>query len=79
MMLCAHRKENGLSGDFTGIKGLNMSEAETVTVTFKHYMGTFLLRRARYLSESGHQPPSVDVQNRDSESHALNTFNVKLA
>ena len=55
MTVCTYRKEGGLSGNFQRINGLSMSEPEADI--FKHFMGTFLLRRAQYLSEAGHHPP----------------------
>lgn len=83
MMVCTHRKEYGLpndfrlSGDFsrtTGdvhkIKGLNMSES--VAKIVKPVVGTFLLRRAHYFSEAGHQVPSVAAQERVVANHAGN-------
>jgi hypothetical protein len=73
-MLCTHRKEYGLpnefrlSGDFPRtnggvpniIKGFNMNES--VAKIAKPTVGTYLLRRAHYFSEVGHQAPSVDAQ-----------------
>jgi hypothetical protein len=81
MRVCTHRKEYGLSNDFrlsgdfprtTGdvpkIKGFNMSES--VVKIVKPIVGTFLLRRAHYFSEVGHQAPSVAGQESVVVSHA---------
>ncbi len=70
MTVCAYRQEDGLfsdfsrvSGDLNGIGGFSMSEPEAGT--FKHFMGTFLLRRAQYLSEAGHHAPALAGQGGD--------------
>jgi hypothetical protein len=67
MTVYAHLKEGDfsagfpkISGNSSGFNGSNMSGPEDRI--FGHFMGTFLLRRARYFSETSSQPPSVAVQ-----------------
>jgi hypothetical protein len=60
---------------FPKLKGLNMSEPKSAT--FKHYMGTFLLRRAHYFSEAGHQLFPVAGQEKVVAGYARNVVPVR--
>jgi hypothetical protein len=57
MTACDYQQKNCLFDDKPGIDALKINEPETKT--FKCYMGTFLLRRAHYFSETWHKSSCV--------------------
>lgn len=60
MTECDYKQEDCLFESIPGIKVLNMSKFEAKT--FKCNMGTFLLRRAHYFSETWHKSSCVAGQ-----------------
>ena len=60
MTVCAYQKEDDSPDDLSRTNVLDMRKPETKT--FKHFMGTFLLRRAHYFSEAWHQSSPVAGQ-----------------
>lgn len=53
MAVCTYKNKEDLPDNFPGIHTRGVNELEENA--FKHFMGTFLLRRARYLGKNGNQ------------------------